>query len=98
MLQFVLFFFFYSVKGDHQTTSSTETGDVPRHAPCFVDDIFAALREGVGNDGELTNGSLANFGLCAVSDSSSSVLLELLKETSRSRPEVLHPLGGNGDL
>ncbi|XP_027145672.1 muellerian-inhibiting factor isoform X3 [Larimichthys crocea] len=82
-----------TVKGDHQTTSSTHTGDVPHNAPCFVDDIFVALREAVGNDGELTNSSLANFGLCTVSDSSSSVLLELSRETNRNRPEVLHPVG-----
>lgn len=91
-------FFLYLVKGDHQTTSSTHTGDVPHNAPCFVDDIFVALREAVGNDGELTNSTLANFGLCTVSDSSGSVLLELSRETNRNRPEVLHPVGGNGDL
>lgn len=97
LVQFIPFFL-YLVKGDHQTTSSTHTGDVPHNAPCFVDDIFVALREAVGNDGELTNSSLANFGLCTVSDSSSSVLLELSRETNRNRPEVLHPVGGNGDL
>ncbi|XP_019936457.2 muellerian-inhibiting factor isoform X1 [Paralichthys olivaceus] len=69
----------------------------PHLAPCYVDDIFAALREGVGADGELASSSFALFGVCAVSDSSSgSVLLELAKETSRSQRrglEVLHPTG-----
>ncbi|XP_042369851.1 uncharacterized protein LOC121963642, partial [Plectropomus leopardus] len=76
--------------------SSASTGfhRAPHNAPCFVDDIFAVLREGVGSGGELTNRSLAQFGLCSRSDSSSSsVLLQLAKETSRNGLEVLHPAG-----
>nr|CAJ78431.1 anti-Mullerian hormone [Dicentrarchus labrax] len=91
----------HMMTGDHYT-SSTETTDslemknnVPHRAPCFVDDIFAALREGVGHDGELTNHTLTLFGICTVSDNSSgSVLLELAKETNqRDGLEVLHPAG-----
>lgn len=101
-----LFFFFpNSIKGGHDRSSSTETGDgseikhhVPHHAPCFVDDIFTALRESRGNDGELTNHSLALFGICTVPGySSGSVLLELAKETNRNQRdglELLHPAGG----
>uniref|UniRef100_A0A3B4Y6W3 Anti-Mullerian hormone n=1 Tax=Seriola lalandi dorsalis TaxID=1841481 RepID=A0A3B4Y6W3_SERLL len=67
------------------------------NAPCFVDDVFAVLREGVGNDGELTNASLTLFGICTVSDNSAgSVLLKLSNETSRNQRnglEVLHPTG-----
>ena len=93
---------------------STETGDsseiktspastvshlIPQNAPCFLDDIFAVMSEGLGDDGEMTNSSLTLFGICAVSDNSSgSVLLELAKKTSRNQRnglEVLHPTGGN---
>ncbi|XP_073331967.1 muellerian-inhibiting factor [Pagrus major] len=85
--------------GDHHATSSTETGDgseiknpVPHHAPCFVDDIFAALREAVGNVGQLTNRSLTLFGICtATDDPSGSVLFELTKEASRNGLQALHP-------
>nr|QNC49908.1 anti-Mullerian hormone [Channa argus] len=91
-----------TMTGDDHTMSSTNAGDglqtknppservshhhVPHNAPCFVDDLFAALREVVGSDGELTNSSLTLFGICTASDnSSSSVLLELAKETSRNQ-------------
>lgn len=63
-----------------------------------MDDIFTALRESTGNDGELTNHSLALFGICTVPGySSGSVLLELAKETNRNQRdglELLHPAGG----
>lgn len=92
-----------SVKTDHKSSSSstTETGDglevtdhVPRHAPCFVDDIFAALYESVGYDGQLTNHSLNLFGICTVPGiSSGSVLLQLAKETNRNQRKGLQLLG-----
>nr|QXV87601.1 anti-Mullerian hormone [Sebastes schlegelii] len=79
------------------SSASTVSRHSPQHAPCFVDDIFAALREAVGSDGELTNRSLTQFGICTVSGSSSaSVLSQLAKETSRNQRsglEVLHPTG-----
>lgn len=77
-------------------SASTVSHHGPHSAPCFVDDIFAALREGVGSHGELTNRSLAQFGICTESDSS-SVLLQLAKETNKNQGnglEVLHPGGG----
>lgn len=99
------------IRNAENTPPSTQTSldlisdvshHVPRRAPCFVDDIFAALREGVGDDGELTNRSLSLFGICTVSgNSSGSILLELSKETSRNQGnglEVLHPAGGNSAL
>ncbi|XP_034738468.1 muellerian-inhibiting factor [Etheostoma cragini] len=68
------------------------------NAPCFVDDIFAALCEGVGSDGEFSNLTLTQFGICVGSDSlSDSVLSQLAKEASRNQRnglEVLHPTGG----
>ncbi|XP_053177710.1 muellerian-inhibiting factor [Scomber japonicus] len=95
-----------------QSSHSTETRDsaetktspastvshlVGQNAPCFLDDIFAVMSERLGDDGELTNGSLTLFGVCKVSDNSSgSVLLELAKKTSRNQRnglEVLHPAG-----
>nr|AKO69720.1 anti-Mullerian hormone [Scatophagus argus] len=91
--------------GDHHATGSTETRDdleiknrVPLCAPCFVDDIFAALREGVGNNGELTNHSLALFGVCTASGSSGSVLLELTKESKRNQRNGLELLNRDGVL
>lgn len=81
------------------TIPPTKTLSSYSPAPCFVENIFVALRECVGSEGELTSGSLTLFGICAVSDSSSgSVLLELANHTStslqRSGLEVLHPTGG----
>lgn len=84
------------------SSASTASHPAPRSAPCYVDDIFAALREGAGSDGELTNDTLALFGICTAPDSSSgSVLLKLSKETSRSQRsglEILHPTGGKRAL
>ncbi|XP_070689046.1 LOW QUALITY PROTEIN: muellerian-inhibiting factor [Pempheris klunzingeri] len=92
------------IKNPEHTVPLTQTSSavsdiqhVPRHAPCFVDDIHAALRESVGSDGEVTNRSLTLFGICTASDNSSAaVLLELSKETSRNQRsglDVLHPAG-----
>ncbi|XP_031719912.1 muellerian-inhibiting factor [Anarrhichthys ocellatus] len=79
------------------SSASTVSHHGPHNAPCLVDDIFAELREAVGSDGELTNRSLTQFGICTVSDSSSgSVLVQLAKEMSRNQRhgvEVLHPTG-----
>ncbi|KAK2835677.1 hypothetical protein Q5P01_016161 [Channa striata] len=78
------------------TETTVSHHHIPHNAPCFVDDIFAALREGVGSDGELTNGSMTLFGICtAFHNSSSSDLLELAKETSRSQRNgfMMHPAG-----
>ncbi|XP_068581999.1 LOW QUALITY PROTEIN: muellerian-inhibiting factor [Cebidichthys violaceus] len=79
------------------SSASTVSHHGPHNGPCFVDDIFAELREAVGSDGELSNRSLTQFGICTVSDSSSGpVLLQLAKETSRNQRyglEVLHPTG-----
>ncbi|KAM7410149.1 hypothetical protein PAMA_001543 [Pampus argenteus] len=75
--------------------ASTVSHLVPQDAPCFLDDVFAVMSEGLGDEGELTNNSLTLFGICTVSDNSStSVLLELAKKTSRNQRnglEVLHP-------
>lgn len=83
------------------SSASTVSQHIPHHALCFVHDIFAALRD-VGNDGELTNFSLALFGICTVSENSSgSALLDLAKETNRNQInglEVLQPAGGNSAL
>lgn len=66
--------------------------------PCFVDDVFAALHESFGNDGQLTNHSLATFGFCTVPGlTSDSLLVELARETSRNQKfglELLHPAAG----
>lgn len=98
-----------SIKGNHERSSTTETGDglevknhVPCRAPCFVDDIFAALCESVGNGGELTNHSLNLFGICtAPGYSSASALLQLAKETNRNQRKghgLLGPAGGKSAL
>ncbi|XP_029286066.1 LOW QUALITY PROTEIN: muellerian-inhibiting factor [Cottoperca gobio] len=77
---------------EHTFPSTAST--LPHYAPCFLDDIIAVLREGVGNDGELTNSTLTQFGICKVSESSSgSVLLQLAMKTRRNGLELLHPTG-----
>lgn len=81
-----------TMTGDHQAASATETRDNNhslRHTPCFMDDVYAALREGVGSDGELTNSSLTLLGVCTGSDSG-SFISELAQNQSL---EVLHPTG-----
>ncbi|XP_068447693.1 LOW QUALITY PROTEIN: muellerian-inhibiting factor [Clinocottus analis] len=86
---------------DPAVTETSSASKVSHHGPqtaaCFVDDIFEVLRDAVAPDGELTNDSLSQFGVCTASDSSSgSVLLELAKEASRNQRhglEALHPTG-----
>ncbi|XP_023123024.2 muellerian-inhibiting factor isoform X1 [Amphiprion ocellaris] len=78
---------------DRDSTLTEHT--FPSVSPCFVDDIFAALREDSGTDGELTNSTLTLFGICSVSDNSSgSVLAELAQEirrNQRNQLKVLYP-------
>ncbi|XP_068174807.1 muellerian-inhibiting factor [Antennarius striatus] len=90
--------------GSRHTLSSTEAGvglniqtQVPHLAPCFVDDIFAALRESAGNNDEVTNRTFTLFGICTLSDSSSSspILSELItgvRERNRNL-EDFQPVG-----
>lgn len=74
-------------------TPSSAAAAAPHAAPCFVEDIFAALREGVGDSGELTNSSLVLFGFCSQSaHSSASLSLDLANK--KSSLEVLHPAAG----
>uniref|UniRef100_A0A3Q0SEA8 Anti-Mullerian hormone n=1 Tax=Amphilophus citrinellus TaxID=61819 RepID=A0A3Q0SEA8_AMPCI len=61
---------------------------VPRIAPCFVDDMFTVLHEGVGDGDELINSTLVLFGICTVSDHSSRLLDLANKKDSLG---VLHP-------
>lgn len=70
----------------------TADGDgLPRSPPCLADDIFAVLRESLGESGELTDQSLTQFGICSHTDSK----LEFLKETSkRNQLQMLHPSAG----
>ncbi|KAG7235678.1 hypothetical protein INR49_002308 [Caranx melampygus] len=56
--------------------ASTVSHHTPHSAPCFVEDIFVALRECVGSDGELTSGSLTLFGICTATDSSPVLVAE----------------------
>ncbi|CAI5639245.1 unnamed protein product [Oreochromis niloticus] len=72
------------------SSPSSSSAAAPHAAPCFVEDIFAALRDGVGDSGELTNSSLVLFGFCSQSArSSASVSLDLANK--KSSLEVLHP-------
>uniref|UniRef100_A0A672IVR6 TGF-beta family profile domain-containing protein n=1 Tax=Salarias fasciatus TaxID=181472 RepID=A0A672IVR6_SALFA len=70
----------------------TSTSTIHPNTPCFVDNVFAVLRD-VGNGGELTNSSSTLFGLCITANNSmGSVLLELAEEIRRNQrggPEVL---------
>ncbi|XP_058493404.1 muellerian-inhibiting factor [Solea solea] len=84
---------------DHNPTMKGDTVSPPGplDSPCYVDDVFAALREAAGNDGELLHNSFTLFGICTPSDNSlESVLQELAKAASRNQRiglEVLHPTG-----
>ncbi|KAM7011907.1 muellerian-inhibiting factor [Tautogolabrus adspersus] len=79
--------------------TSSASRDVPQLPPCFVDNIIAALREGVGHNGELTNHTLTMFGICTESDNTSgSVLLDLVKEVSRNQRNGLQVLDLFGGL
>lgn len=69
------------------------------NAPCFVDDVLAALRDSIGDDGQLTSQSLSVFGFCSLpGQPSGSLLLELARETGRKQEfaglEIVHPVGG----
>uniref|UniRef100_A0A3Q2ZJZ6 Anti-Mullerian hormone n=1 Tax=Kryptolebias marmoratus TaxID=37003 RepID=A0A3Q2ZJZ6_KRYMA len=79
----------------HSEPPFPSAGTAPRRAPCFVDDILAALREAERDDGDPTHNGRALFGLCAVpEDSPRSVLSELAEEIRRNQAEgveVLHP-------
>ncbi|XP_029906416.1 muellerian-inhibiting factor [Myripristis murdjan] len=77
---------------------------VPEDAPCsqgaqghgdILDGVFAVLREGLGNDSEVTNSSLTRFGVCTKSDGSSgAVLSELINAANRDQRNgvgIVHP-------
>ncbi|XP_028258739.1 muellerian-inhibiting factor [Parambassis ranga] len=72
-----------------QTLQHVFASSAPNNTPCLVEDIFAALRECVENDGERTNSSLTLFGFCTT-----SVLSDFTREmkgNQRNGLEVLHP-------
>lgn len=77
------------------TWETPSAAAAPHTAPCFVDDVFAVLREGVGDSGGLTNSSLALFGTCSASDRSATLLDLAHKKKSL---EVLPPAAGSGAL
>nr|XP_020487809.1 muellerian-inhibiting factor [Labrus bergylta] len=81
------------------SSASTVSRDAPQLPPCFVDNIFTALREGVGHNGELPNHTLTMFGICTESDNTSgSVLLDLVKEVRRNQRNGLKVLDLSGGL
>lgn len=83
---------FFSSSPPTRKGDGTADGDgLPRPPPCLADDIFAVLRESLGESGELTDQSLTQFGICSHTDSR----LEFLKETSkRNQLQMLHPSAG----
>lgn len=82
--------------GDGTADGGSPAGDgLPHRSPCLADDIFAVLRESLGEGGELTNQSLTQFGICAAPCDHTDSLLEFLKETSKGNwPQILHPTAG----
>uniref|UniRef100_A0A3B5QTH2 Anti-Mullerian hormone n=1 Tax=Xiphophorus maculatus TaxID=8083 RepID=A0A3B5QTH2_XIPMA len=74
------------------------TSAAHRDAPCFVDDLVAALHDATGKDGELLASSPASFGICSESDSSSRLVLSELsvgiRRNDRRGVEVLDPAAG----
>ncbi|KAM4739033.1 muellerian-inhibiting factor [Anableps anableps] len=81
---------FWSSLGPAVTAST-----VHQDAPCFVDDLIAALHEATGEDGEVVNSGPTLFGICTESENSSrSVLSELsvgIRKNNRRGVEVLDP-------
>ncbi|XP_077439203.1 muellerian-inhibiting factor isoform X2 [Vanacampus margaritifer] len=60
---------------------------------CFLDDVLAAMREALRDDGQLTPGGATLFGMCP-SSGSPAALLDLAKHAKRKRGgglELLHP-------
>lgn len=82
---------------------TTMSHHVPEDAPCSqgaqgLDCVFAVLREGLGNDSEVTNSSLTRFGVCTKSDGSSGIALsELINAANRDQRNgvgIVHPTKG----
>ncbi|XP_061680947.1 muellerian-inhibiting factor isoform X2 [Syngnathoides biaculeatus] len=62
-----------------------------RNTACFQEDLLAAMREALRDDGQLTLGGSALFGTCAASGNF-TVLSDLVKDVKQGRGiEVLHP-------
>lgn len=91
---------FSSTAADDPSSSSSSVADPSGpEAPCFVDDVLAALRDSIGDDGQLTKQSLSVFGLCSLpaQRSGAPLLLDLARRTGRKQPlglELLRPVGG----
>lgn len=77
------------------TSFNTASDIAPENAPCFLDDIFAMLRESLGGNGLLRNDSLALFAVCA---ENAFIFLQLSKETSENGLSVLYPTEGNANI
>ncbi|XP_077391507.1 muellerian-inhibiting factor isoform X2 [Festucalex cinctus] len=67
---------------------------VPRSSPaCFLEDVLAAMREALDDDGQVTPGGATLFGMCA-STGSLAVSSDLVKDAKRKQGgglELLHP-------
>nr|XP_057928684.1 muellerian-inhibiting factor [Doryrhamphus excisus] len=72
---------------------STVSHLVPKTAACFLEDVFAAMRESLGNDSKLSQGGMTLFGICTASGNPSMLLELAMKAESKHRDglEVLHP-------
>ncbi|XP_051930751.1 muellerian-inhibiting factor [Hippocampus zosterae] len=65
----------------------------PKSSACFLEDVLAAMREALEDDGQLTPGGATLFGMCAASGSL-AVLMGLAKDAKRKlggTVELLHP-------
>lgn len=88
---------FSLIGADDSGSSSAALSNL--NAPCFVDDVLAALRDTIGDDGRFTSQSLSVFGFCSLpGQPSGSLLLELARQTGRKQEfsglEIVHPVGG----
>uniref|UniRef100_A0A3Q3DPP2 Anti-Mullerian hormone n=1 Tax=Hippocampus comes TaxID=109280 RepID=A0A3Q3DPP2_HIPCM len=75
------------------TRSTLASLVLPKSTACFLEDVLAAMREALEDDGQLTPGGATLFGMCAASGSL-AVLMDLAKDAKRKlggTVELLHP-------
>uniref|UniRef100_A0A3Q2XWJ2 Uncharacterized LOC109511273 n=1 Tax=Hippocampus comes TaxID=109280 RepID=A0A3Q2XWJ2_HIPCM len=73
------------------TRSTLASLVLPKSTACFLEDVLAAMREALEDDGQLTPGGATLFGMCAASGSL-AVLLDLAKDAKRKLVNRWHRL------
>uniref|UniRef100_A0A3Q2YUU1 Anti-Mullerian hormone n=1 Tax=Hippocampus comes TaxID=109280 RepID=A0A3Q2YUU1_HIPCM len=73
------------------TRSTLASLVLPKSTACFLEDVLAAMREALEDDGQLTPGGATLFGMCAASGSL-AVLMDLAKDAKRKLVNRWHRL------